>query len=88
MEKLIIIGNPKEKSFSHAIAEALENSFKKKNIKLEILDLSRIKEFKFIDLINIDYIKQIQAKILNTKEIIFIHPLYWITMPAILKNFF
>ncbi len=91
MKKLIITAAPNKWSFTHAIAEKI----KEKNDNSEIFDLySHDYKLDFLEFENKrempkkDKIKKIQEKIKNSDEIIFVFPVWWGGMPAIMKNMF
>ncbi len=91
MKKLIITAAPNKSSFTHAIADRI----KEKNNNSEILNLySNDYKLDFLDFQNkremtlTDWIKKIQEKITDSDEIIFVFPVWWGGMPAIMKNMF
>jgi len=94
MNVLIIIGHPGKNSFNHALADAFIKGAQKNNtttIKtLEIsemnLDLAMTGFDK--DKPEIDSIREAQEMIKWADHIIFIYPIWWATMPAMLKAFF
>ena len=95
MRTLIITAHPSTKGFTHAIAGALKEERESRGGEVEILDLYRtdlkqpylsfedVREMKNLDPIR----EQIHQKIEIADELIFIHPLWWLSMPAIMKNF-
>jgi len=91
MKKIIITAAPNKSSFTHAIA----NSIVSKNSDAEIIDLySDEYNLTFLDFQNkremeiTTWIKKIQDKIKESDEIIFVFPVWWGNMPAIMKNMF
>ncbi len=95
MKTLIITAHPSSKGFTHAIANALKEERESKKGEVEILDLYKtdlkqpylafedVREMK-----NIDPVREaIHAKMAWADEYIFIHPLWWLSMPAVMKNF-
>lgn len=95
MKTLIITAHPSSHGFTHAIAQVLKEAREEKGASVEIFDLYKT-ELKqdFLrfeeprEMKNADPIRdQIHAKIKEATEIIVIHPLWWLSMPAILKNF-
>ncbi|EJL73599.1 NAD(P)H-dependent oxidoreductase [Chryseobacterium populi] len=77
---LIILGHPniEQSSANKAIIEKLKNS----SLKVEIRDLSKLyPDFKIDP-------KAEQEALIQHETIIFQYPLYWYTMPAILKHWF
>jgi NAD(P)H dehydrogenase (quinone) len=91
---LIIVANPKEDSFSFAMANKYRKISEEKNFQVEILDLYRDENQQpFFTYKNANEsqstkeMKYYQAKITRADEIVFIFPYWWGSMPAILKNF-
>jgi NAD(P)H dehydrogenase (quinone) len=99
MHKLIITAHPSTKGFTHVLA----NTFKELSIQhgdtVEILDLytTELKQdfLRFEDIreyretAKVDPTTQsIQEKIAKADELVFIFPIWWGDMPAIMKNFF
>jgi len=92
---LIIVANPKEDSFSFAIANKYKKTSEEKNYNVEMIDLYRDENqqpfFTYEnanELATTKEMKYYQNKILNADEIVFIFPYWWGSTPAILKNFF
>ncbi len=91
IKKLIITAAPNKWSFTHAIANQINEKYKNSEIidlysndyKLDFLYFENKKEMTLID-----WIKKIQEKIKSADEIIFIFPVWWGNMPAIMKNMF
>lgn len=97
MSTLIIYAHPKTEGHCSTILKEIKTQLKQKYIKYEVLDLYKIKynpilqekehytaRGKFISKQNLN----IQKKILETNNLIIIYPIWWGTMPAILKGFF
>ncbi|MES2223340.1 MAG: NAD(P)H-dependent oxidoreductase [Patescibacteria group bacterium] len=92
---LIVTAHPSSQGFTHLIAGVLKDARIENGAEVEILDLYKtdLKQdfLKFEDpreMKNPDPIRDaIQAKMAWADELIFIHPLWWLTMPAIMKNF-
>lgn len=95
MNKLIITANPSTKWFTHAIA----NKFKELSVNnwdnVEILDLYKTnlkQEFLTFEDLNEKWIdettKKLQEKITWADELVFVFPIWWWDMPAIMKNFY
>lgn len=86
--KLIIYSNPNPKSFTYALKNAYAEYFSNKTENYKEIDLYSNPKYLKIG----GYSKELKAKlqklIKNSDELIFIHPLYWINMPAVMKNFF
>ena len=95
MKNLIITANPSSKAFTHKIANKIKSLLEAKWEQVEIINLYS-KQYKqdFLsyedkkDIINLWSIqKNIQKKILNADELIFVFPIWNQGCPAILKNF-
>lgn len=95
MKSLIITAHPSSKGFTHLIAEAYKKGREEAGHEAEIFDLYRT-ELKqgFLtyeeksDMARPDPVRDaIQAKITAANDIVFVHPLWWVSMPAIMKNF-
>jgi NAD(P)H dehydrogenase (quinone) len=93
---LIIYAHPNKKGHSGYILAQIENSLKQKKIDYEILDLYKMNydpvlkndEHYTSGGYNISPAnKKIQEKIKNNSSFIFIYPIWWNNMPAILKGF-
>lgn len=94
MKKIIIIAQPSKKWFLWEIALKYQEQSKLLWDKVEILDLYAKKnfqpnlEFQDMKTLNKDPKREkFQKKISNAEELIFIFPIWWGNMPAILKNF-
>ncbi|WP_373070014.1 NAD(P)H-dependent oxidoreductase [Sulfurimonas sp.] len=87
---LIVVANPKEDSFSFAMANKYKNKCKEKNYDVEFLDLYRDENqqpFFTNEQVTTKEMKYYQEKISKADEITFVFPYWWGSMPAILKNF-
>lgn len=94
MKKLVILAHPKKTSFSHALANEVQRVSQTQGHSIEILDLydTDLKQdflaFGDDQPTEKDTITQaIQSKIAAADELIFVFPIWWGDMPAILKNF-
>ncbi len=94
MKTLIITAHPSTHGLTHGIANVLKESREEKNGEVEILDLYKSSfQQNFLTFENVrdikttPYVEALQAKITSADEIIFVHPLWWMSMPAIMKNF-
>lgn len=94
MKTLIITAHPSSTGFTHAIASVLKEEREKSGVLVEILDLYKtdLKQdflrFENIRELPTDQIREkIQEKITEADELVFIHPVWWVSMPAIMKNF-
>lgn len=95
MKTLIITAHPSSHGFTHGIADALKTERLSRAGEVEILDLYKTdiqqgflrfeeaREMKLPDPTR----DLLQAKMAWADELIFIHPLWWLSMPAIMKNF-
>jgi len=95
--KTIIYAHPYQGSFNHEILNRLSNSFSKNDEEFEIIDpysdnfnplligenLKTYGEGKTND----ELVKRYQRKIAGSDELIFIFPIWWQSMPAMLKGF-
>ena len=96
MKYLLIYAHPSSASFNHAIMETISDELKKSNRDFEVRDLYKI-QFNSIlsadDLVAIQNnalprdIKTEQEKIRSADTLIFIFPIWWSSMPAILKGY-
>lgn len=89
MNILIIIGNPKQASLSHSIANAIVDGDKNTN-NFRQIDLSETSiSFTKIPGTTKDcsYILKAQEDITWAQKIIFIFPIWWSLFPAVLKGF-
>ncbi len=99
MNTLIISANPSSKWFTHEITKEIVKIKKTKKECIEVIDLynTELKQ-DFLKYENKQEIRRenikdkttliIQEKIKNSEELIFIFPIWWWDMPAIMKNFF
>jgi len=94
MKILIITAHPSPKGFTHRIASTYKKAGEEIGHQVEILDLYRTNlkqgflEFEDIKAMPADPVRdKIQAMISEADELVFIHPLWWLSMPAIMKNF-
>lgn len=94
MRKLIITANPSSKGFTHTIANELSRLSKERGDTVEILDLYKTElQQGFLTYENMKDIPQdsttrsLQEKISGADELVFVFPIWWGDMPAIMKNF-
>ena len=94
MKKLIIIAQPSKKWFLWEIAKTYEKESKKVWNDIQILDLydkmnfQPNLEFEDMKILNPDPNREkFQKLIKDSDELIFIFPIWWWSMPAIMKNF-
>ncbi|WP_045798319.1 NAD(P)H-dependent oxidoreductase [Streptococcus equinus] len=97
MKTVIVYAHPYENSFNHAILEQVKNQLTSRNIDFDLIDLYNdnfnpaytvkelavFKEGKTTD----DLVKKYQKILKNAEEIIFIFPIWWNDVPAIIKGF-
>ncbi|MBT7903655.1 NAD(P)H-dependent oxidoreductase [Candidatus Woesearchaeota archaeon] len=97
MKTLIIFAHPNTKGHSKTILTEIKKYFKSHKLEYELLDLHKIKydpvlhEEEHYTAGNRNITKQnkeFQQKISDSNNLIFIYPIWWGTMPAILKGFF
>ncbi len=96
MKKILIItANPSSQGFTHQIAEKYSQVSKSLNAQVEILDLYKsenTQEYLQYENIRTDWpkdekIKSMQEKIINADELVFVAPVWWGSVPAVMKNF-
>jgi NAD(P)H dehydrogenase (quinone) len=97
MNILIIYAHSNKKSLNHAILENVVKGLKEVNQKFEVIDLYAEKfdpvlvideKHRRRDLINDPYTEKYREKIVQADRLIFIYPIWWYGVPAILKGFF
>jgi NAD(P)H dehydrogenase (quinone) len=96
MKYLIIYTHPNPKSFNHAILETISGELKKKNKDFKVRDLYKIgfsPALSTKDLLAIENgtvpqdIREEQNYISKADTIIFVFPIWWSAMPAMLKGY-
>lgn len=96
MHTLIITAHPSQYGFTHRIAKSFYEIRKKNKNTVDILNLyapENALDFLAFEDVKKDFpmgeeIKRFQEKIQQADEIVFIFPMWNLTEPAILKNFF
>ncbi len=95
MKTLIFTAQPSTKGFVHSIASQYNGTKNNTSLQSEIINLyDEEYAIPFLAFENIreieisDTVKKLQNKIADADELVFIFPLWWGSMPAILKNFF
>ena len=94
MHILIVTAHPSSMGFTHKLAETYRKGAEKKGHTVEVLDLyhTDLKQ----DYLNFEHPKMwpddparipLQTKLKGADEWIFIFPIWWGSMPSILKNF-
>lgn len=97
MDALVIYAHPNPKSFNHAVKEKVEQTLSGMGKTFKVVDLYSLNFNPVLtgeDLYNLfvnntvsEDIKQHQELISNSQVLIFIHPVWWSGMPAILKGY-
>ena len=98
MKTLLILANPSKQSFSHALADSYMNSAKARNEEVTLLDLYELDQA-FLNYESTTAMKagnhnggekqkMVQKLLSECDHYVFIFPVWWASMPAILKNFF
>lgn len=95
--KTIVYAHPWEGSFNHAILTTITNDFKAKKEDFQVIDLYQdgfnptysAEELRLFSKGETPYqlVKEYQEKLSQTTELIFIFPVWWFDLPAILKGF-
>ncbi len=94
MNILIITAHPSKTGFVHKIKDVCEKSFYSKGYKVETIDLYEDKWKQ--DYLAFENPKEIpfdpktedfKRKITEANHLIFIHPVWWTSIPAVMKNF-
>ncbi|MDD5362541.1 MAG: NAD(P)H-dependent oxidoreductase [Ignavibacteria bacterium] len=97
MNVLIIYAHPDNGSFNHAILERIKNGLVSVRCNYEIIDLYKDNfnpvlvfnsKIKRSDAVNDDVILHYQNLVKKADHLIFIYPVWWYGLPAILKGFF
>jgi NAD(P)H dehydrogenase (quinone) len=96
MKTLIIYAHPNTPGHCPAIFDEVKSQLKQMNKEFEVLDLYKMKYDPVLHE-NEHYTcgnrevskenKEIQEKISNTDKLVFIYPVWWNSMPAIMKGF-
>jgi NAD(P)H dehydrogenase (quinone) len=96
MKYLIIYAHPDPKSFNHAILETISEELKKKKREFKVRDLYKIGFNPLLSVKDLSAmqdgaipkdIKKEQNYISKADTLIFISPIWWSAMPAILKGY-
>lgn len=91
---LLIVAHPSPQGFSHRIAKACAQALLARAREVEVLDLYAPENRQ--DFLSFENVKNIpkdpsvtfmQQKIAESRELVFIFPVWWYAEPAILKNF-
>jgi NAD(P)H dehydrogenase (quinone) len=94
MKTLVITAHPSSQGKTHKIAQAYKENAEKRGHEVEIIDLYKTEhQLPFLTFevpreagIHPN-VKIFQDKITASDELVFVHPVWWGNMPAILKNF-
>jgi NAD(P)H dehydrogenase (quinone) len=96
MDYLIIYAHPNPNSFNAAIRKTVEETLRIKGKSFEVIDLYKLnfdpvlkpQDFEAIMLGKVlDDVKKQQDLIIKSDTLIFIFPIWWYSMPAILKGY-
>lgn len=97
-QTVIVYAHPYEKSFNHAILETMKEAIASRGEKYDVIDLytegfdpvyhpeelALFREGKYLD----PKIERYQLMLKQASRVIFIFPIWWSDMPAIMKGFF
>jgi NAD(P)H dehydrogenase (quinone) len=91
MNTLIITAHPSPAGFTHQIATAYQEKSVELGRNVEILDLYKSPRqdffsFEPLDPAALEIQKMYQEKVRWADEVVFVHPMWWGLMPAIMKN--
>ena len=96
MQYLIVYAHPNPKSFNHTIREIIEDKLRNGGLKFDVRDLYEINfnpALSGSDFVSFkqgqapEDIKREQGYVKNADILIFIYPVWWFGMPAILKGY-
>jgi NAD(P)H dehydrogenase (quinone) len=93
MKRLIIIAHPSVKSYSHRLASSIKQATIDSEGEVDVLDLYREPRQDYLVYEDMrqplpdDRRQALQQRIVAADELVFIFPLWWCGMPAIMKNF-
>lgn len=95
--KTIVYAHPWEGSYNHAILTAITKDLREKNQEFQVIDLYKdgfnpvysAEELKLFSQGETTYplVKEYQHQLNKTTELIFVFPIWWFDLPAILKGF-
>ncbi len=95
MKVLIVTAHPAKKGFTHKIAQSYASAVNKHGGETHIMNLYenqwRQEFLQFEDLRDIrpdETAKKIRAEITWATQIVFVFPVWWFSVPAVMKNFF
>lgn len=94
MKKLIIIAQPSSKWFTHKIVETYKKTSESYKDEVKVLDLYKKENFQpYLEFEDMKVLwkdpnrAKFQKLILWSDEMVFVFPVWWGSMPAIMKNF-
>ena len=94
MKKILIInGHPNVESFNYALSKAYRKGALGSGAEVRQIDIANL-DFDTFELKSLDSFKipkdleKAQKDIKWSEHIVFVHPIWWGTLPAILKSFF
>ena len=94
MKKLIIIAQPSSKWFTHRILKTYRNTSEGYWDKVQVIDLYKKRNYQpYLEFEDMKVLwedpnrEKMQKKIKWADELVFIFPVWWGNMPAIMKNF-
>jgi NAD(P)H dehydrogenase (quinone) len=96
MKTLIVYAHPDHESHAKATLERVKDKLQEKNIEYEVLDLYHMKFDPVLSRSDLydskekgvsHDVAELQKKITHSNHLIFIYPIWWNGMPAILKGF-
>jgi putative NADPH-quinone reductase len=90
---LLIMGHPDKESFGNALADAYESGARESGAEFQRLNLADLdfevnlkRGYKEMQELEPD-LKKAQKLIIWAEHLVFVYPIWWITMPALLKGF-
>jgi putative NADPH-quinone reductase len=90
---LLILGHPDRESFGNALADAYESGARESGIEFKRLNLADLdfdpslhRGYREIQELEPD-LKRAQEMITWAEHLVFVYPIWWATMPALLKGF-
>ena len=89
---MIINSHPDKLSFNYALSESYKSGAEKNNAKVSVLNLIDLNFAPFFNGIKNDFIiendiKQAQKLMFKADHLVFVFPIWWATIPALLKAF-
>lgn len=97
MNVLVIYAHPWNKSLNSQVFDRVVNSIEKNNHNVDIIDLNKDNFNPVLDQQGLEKynsgeytdpaVESYQKKILEAQHLVFVFPIWWVSMPAILKGF-